>query len=180
MWQRPLVAAISKTPLISMPLDDFKDPQHHLRRLDQVFIESPIYFITTCTENRAPILTDPRCTEILVSEWHAARDRHGWGIGMYVIMPDHVHFFTAPTPNAVPLSRFMQAWKEWTSKRICRALEIKAPLWQREFFDHLLRSFESYEEKSRYVLENPVRAGFVNDAAEWPHRGRIVDLHHYE
>jgi hypothetical protein len=32
------------------------------------------------------------------------------------------------------------------------------PLWQKEFFDHLLRSVESYEDKCMYVKQNPVRA----------------------
>src|ERR1051326_1683882 len=42
-----------------------------------------------------------------------------------------------------------------------------APFWQEGFFDHLLRSHESYEEKWTYVFQNPVRAGFTKDAGQW-------------
>jgi len=52
-------------------------------------------------------------------------------------------------------------------------LEIEAPFWQREFFDHLLRSNESYSEKWEYVRQNPARAGLVANAADWEFSGDI-------
>ena len=67
----------------------------------------------------------------------------------------------------------MAKWKEWTAKRITSALQIEPPLWQQRFFDHLLRSSESYAGKWSYVLENPVRAGLVSTAAEWPFQGHV-------
>jgi putative transposase len=48
------------------------------------------------------------------------------------------------------------------------------PIWQRGFFDHLLRSEESYGQKWNYVRENPVRAGLVTRAEDWPYSGEIV------
>ena len=48
--------------------------------------------------------------------------------------------------------------------------------WQPGFFDHLLRREESLSEKWIYVRNNPVRAGLVNDAAEWSFAGEIVNL----
>jgi len=54
------------------------------------------------------------------------------------------------------------------------ALEETSPIWQRGFFDHLLRNDESYGEKWNYVCQNPVRAGLVMNAADWPYSGEIV------
>ena len=56
---------------------------------------------------------------------------------------------------------------------MCPLLNIEAPLWQKEFFDHLIRSGESYSEKWEYVRQNPYRAGLVTDADDWPFRGHI-------
>jgi len=84
----------------------------HLKRMDRIWIENPIYFITTCTEDRENILANPQVAGILVEEWKSAKDRHDWGVGRYVIMPDHVHFFCAPGNEAKDLSRFMKLWKE--------------------------------------------------------------------
>ena len=44
------------------------------------------------------------------------------------------------------------------------------------FFDHLIRHGESYAQKWEYVRQNPVRAGLVHLADEWPWQGEIVRL----
>jgi len=90
-----------------------------------------------------------------------------------VVMPDHVHFFCKPTHDAIQLSKFMQHWKQWTSKRIKSELQFDDSVWQEEFFDHLLRSHESYSEKWNYVEQNPVRAGLVDTASGWPYSGFV-------
>jgi putative transposase len=54
-----------------------------------------------------------------------------------------------------------------------RELGIRQPVWQEEFFDHVLRSDESYSEKWDYVRQNPVRVGLVADADDWPWQGEI-------
>src|SRR5204863_7160709 len=50
------------------------------------------------------------------------------------------------------------------------------PFWQRGFFDHLIRNTESYAQKWDYVRENPVRAGLVKVAEDWPYQGEIVHI----
>ena len=145
----------------------------HLRRLSKIFIRDPAYFITTCSKNRRKFLDNPAIHKILREEWEGALDRHRWAIGSYVVMPDHVHFFCKPTPEASKLSELMQHWKEWTSKRIKKELQLDGTVWQEEFFDHLLRSHESYSEKWNYVEQNPVRAGLTETAADWPYSGFI-------
>jgi REP-associated tyrosine transposase len=158
----------------------------HLQRLDRIWIEFPIYFVTVCTFRRRPILARAAIAEIVVDELRHARERHGWAIGSYVIMPDHVHFFCAPERDAKTLSDFMREWKSWTSRRIRAVLPRPATaatktsadtsLWQREFFDHVLRSEESFQEKWNYVRDNPVRAGLAPSFDDWPYFGRIESL----
>jgi len=158
----------------------------HLRRLERVWVDWPIYFITTCTFDRRAILSSRDIAAILVQEWRTAHNRHGWAIGRYVIMPDHVHFFCRAELAAKPLRIFMQKWKQWTSKRVARevaAIGIDDPdlkqsgtLWQDEFFDHVLRSSESYSQKWKYVKDNPVRAGLVKKSDDWPFQGEIDSL----
>jgi putative transposase len=117
-----------------------------------------------------------RSATILTEEWRNAHDRHGWTIGRYVIMPDHVHFFCSAELNAKSLPVFVQAWKQWTSKRMARELNFSGTIWQEEFFDHVLRSTESYSQKWDYVWENPVRAGLVKEIEIWPWQGEVESL----
>lgn len=101
-------------------------------------------------------------------------------------MPDHVHFFCSyeqgiDEPGQNDLSKFMQQWKQWTSKRIIRDIptvteSYKLPIWQKEYFDHLLRSEESYIQKWEYVRENPIRKNLVKRSEDWPWQGEIYDL----
>ena len=172
-----------------------KEENHkHLRRLDRVWIESPVYFVTVCTHQRRRILSNEAVAGILIDEWRAAHQRHGWLVGRYMIMPDRVHFFCAAEEDTKMLSEFVRLWKQWTTKGVVAAVANRGPaqdegetlprlasaatarLWQREFFDHVLRSTESYGEKWEYVRQNPVRAGLVACAEDWPFQGEIHSL----
>ncbi len=150
------------------------DEIRHLRRLDNVWLKQPRYFITTCVAHRRPLLASEPVHAILREEWKGLRERHGWMCGAYVIMPDHVHVFVTPIQSeAKPLSGVMAKWKEWTAKRILKLTDTQAPLWQPEFFDHVVRSEAAVSEKWNYVRENPVRAGLVTRAEDWPFAGHI-------
>ena len=108
--------------------------------------------------------------------WRHAEAQHGWLVGRYVVMPDHVHFFASPLgEGAKDLSRFLKYWKRSTAIRIRRA-GVSQFRWQRESFDHLLRSEESYAEKWDYVRHNPVRANLVGRPEEWPYQGEVNAL----
>src|SRR6266581_3438793 len=82
----------------------------HLRRLERVWTQDPIYFVTTCTYQRSAILASEQVAKILIREWSSARERHRWAIGRYVIMPDHVHLFCAAEFDAKTLAIFLGFW----------------------------------------------------------------------
>ena len=146
----------------------------HLPRLHQVWTRHPIYFLTTCTNGRQPLLANAATHTILLTEWREMSARRGWRVGRYVIMPDHVHFFSAPVgASAATLAAAVGHWKTWTAHAIGRDLGFRGRFWERSFFDHLLRSAESRSEKWAYVRENPVRAGLVAKAEDWPYAGAV-------
>ncbi len=103
-----------------------------------------------------------------------AAERHVF-VGRYVLMPDHAHFFAAFAPDSPSLSRWMKSWKNALSKTL-RRLGVRAPHWQKGFFDHVMRSAESYKQKWCYVRENPVRAGLAKRWEDWPYQGEIFQL----
>ena len=149
----------------------------HLRRLETVWIEPPTYFVTTCARDRRPLFARPETASILIDELKGARARHGWHVGRFVIMPDHLHLFCTydGSSSSVPLSRFVGSFKEWTAKRLM-AIGVEGPIRQKQFFDHLLRPLRRYDDKWTYVRENPVRAGLVAKAQDWPFAGEIEAL----
>jgi len=142
-----------------------------LSRLESVFTDAPVYFITACTLKRRHLLANDESHEVFQKFCVNARDR-GVLVGRYVLMPDHLHLFVCIPPEAVGLSMWMKSLKNTVSKH-WRESGIEAPHWQKGFFDHLIRSSESHAEKWKYVRENPVRAGLVAKAEDWPYAGAI-------
>ena len=145
-----------------------------LRRLETVFVRSPIYFVTACTSNRRKILAVKAIHESLVEFGEGGPARGAW-IGAYILMPDHLHLFVAVDDEQVSLTTWVKSLKNALSKTL-RSKSVSSPHWQKGFFDHVLRSSESYSAKWDYVRENPVRAGFVKRCQDWPFGGEIFAL----
>jgi REP-associated tyrosine transposase len=144
-------------------------------RLSDVFSQRPTYFVTCCTRNRHRILATKNVHRAFIDFAKCAREGHDIAVGRYVIMPDHLHLFVAGDAD-FELGRWVGTLKRILAKE---AGPNHAPntVWQRGFFDHMLRSSESYSEKWDCVRENPVRAGLVSSPEDWPFAGEIVDLY---
>ena len=157
-------------------------PRQRLKRLDRLFTSHPLYFVTVCNADRKPFLANARVHEHFRKFGEAGLTR-GVFVGKYVLMPDHLHLFvafgeeyesgilerrrsqTGATEDLVAavydrrlslLSQWMKSLKNSLSKTL-RGMNVPAPHWQKGFFDHVMRSPESYADKWRYVAENPVR-----------------------
>ena len=147
-------------------------PRHRPPRLSRRFPGvRPFYFITFNTHGRRPLLACPSVHQAFRGFCEAAVARDVV-VGRYVILPDHVHLFVALPEEGVKLARWVQSLRAILGKQLL-ALGHEKPHWQEGFFDHLLRSGESYSQKWEYISENPVRAGLVQRAEDWPYQGEI-------
>jgi putative transposase len=144
------------------------------QRLRWLFTEYPVYYITACTYNRRRILARPAVHESFIQFGLLAVDRRVW-VGRYVIMPGHIHLFVGFGPESMSVSAWIKSIKNAISKTLTNAT-FRAPHWQKGFFDHVIRSQESYDQKWLYVRDNPVRAGLVRSAEDWPYAGEISNL----
>lgn len=144
------------------------------RRLDIILPRNPLYFVTCCTYRRRPYLVCDHVHNSFVKFGQRAHIDFGIAVGRYVILPDHLHLFVA-LPDGVKLSDWIGTLK----RGVARAINVAGssdPVWQRGFFDHVLRSSESYSQKWHYVRENPVRAGLASRADDWRYSGEIVAI----
>ncbi len=83
----------------------------------------------------------------------------------YCLMPDHLHLLYQ-LGEAADLSNVMQRFGSCIGRSICRHTG-RARVWSDGFYDHALRSETVLTEVVGYIHENPVKAGFVSNAAEW-------------
>jgi REP element-mobilizing transposase RayT len=93
-------------------------------------------------------------------------------IGRYVIMPDHLHVFVSGTHEF----RLAQCGRMLKLVLGRAASPKSSEIWERGFFDHVIRNAENYARKWEYVRQNPVRAGLVERVEEWPYQGEIVEI----
>jgi REP element-mobilizing transposase RayT len=80
-------------------------------------------------------------------------DLHAW-----CVMPNHVHVMFYLPPGSA-LEKVVHSWKSFTSHKIDQGV-----IWQREYFDRMIRSPEHFNATRAYIQANPVKAGLVN----WP------------
>jgi putative transposase len=109
------------------------------------------------------------------------RTEHGFLLTAWVFLPDpaaagHAIFYPR---HPLTISRVMEAIKDGATKRInlrrrevgksCRGTQTaRTPALPARFFDRVLRTVREYNEKVEYIHLNPVRAGLVGRAEEWP------------
>ena len=148
-----------------------KRERKKLRLADYKYSQPGAYFVTVCTKNKACILSTivgaddhigpyPKLTHIgYVCDKYL---RMIPGIGSYIIMPNHIHMMLhisantlgdgpmwSSAPTEANISSLIRTWKTLVSK------EIGESIWQRSFYDHIIRDEEDYYLRVRYIEENP-------------------------
>jgi REP element-mobilizing transposase RayT len=88
-------------------------------------------------------------------------------------MPDHIHLFVMFPREGMLLANWVKTLRTVVGKCLLKLGHAK-PHWQEGFFDHVLRSAESYGQKWEYVRMNPVRAGLCAEPDAWPFQGEIT------
>ena len=103
-------------------IGDFPQRHHPSRNSVVTFHDnrSIMLYVTVVTEKRMPVLSSREIHDIIISSWKAA---DLWLVGRYMIMPDHIHFFCAPSSYPPPdFHRWMAYWKSLAAKAYWRAL----------------------------------------------------------
>lgn len=84
----------------------------------------------------------------------------------YVVMANHVHLLALPR---VDPSRLLHSLKGFTAREANWILHRTGePFWQRECYDHWIRDEREFERVRTYIENNPVRAGLVARAEDYP------------
>jgi putative transposase len=144
-------------------------------RLDRLFANTqPLYFVTFNTYRRRHFLACPEIHETFCVFCIRA-EKYNVAVGRYVLMPDHAHLFVMLPREGITLVKWVQSLRAVIGKALLKR-GFSKPHWQEGFFDHVLRSHESYTQKWDYVRMNPVRAGLCETPEAWPYQGEIMRL----
>lgn len=111
------------------------------------------------------VLGDPRVAT-LVQNAMRHFDAQRYDLLAWCVMPNHVHAVVTPLAGYAP-DVILHSWKSFSAHKANRLLGRSGPFWERESFDHLVRSIASLERFIRYVEQNPVAAGLCQTAVDW-------------
>lgn len=106
----------------------------------------------------------------IVAEALHYRDDKLYRLDAFSIMPNHIHAVFAPLmKDNVPesLSSIMHSLKRNTSKQANRLLQRSGAFWAHETFDHYIRDRAEHLRIVEYTLNNPVKAGLVEQWQDW-------------
>ena len=122
--------------------------------------EGEVYFVTICCLPRG--VNQLAKEEVWAGIVETVERRETMGLlraKIVLAMPDHLHGLFMFRGNEEMLN-VVGDMKSWLAKRY-------GIRWQRDFFDHRLRGWESAVEKGNYIRDNPVRAGLVEKKEDW-------------
>jgi putative transposase len=98
-------------------------------------------------------------------------DKQRYRLLAYCIMPNHVHALIFPFKDAdgniYSPAGITYSWKRYTANRINKLLDKQGSLWQRESYDRMVRDEDELCRIIEYVLQNPVKAGLVDEWDKW-------------
>jgi putative transposase len=109
----------------------------------------------------------PEIAELVVAALQTGeRTFHRYQLHAFVVMPNHVHLLV--TPNVVA-TRWLAPLKGFTAYRANELLGSRGrAFWQDESYDHLVRHDAQFERIRSYIEDNPVSAGLVTEAQQYP------------
>ena len=148
----------------------------NIRLSDYDYSQAGGYYITICTQGRKcvlsrilehgeserPTIECLRLGEFVEAALLRVAEQYGVIIDSYVIMPNHVHaiiFIQGNASKPISVGSFVGAVKSISANQWIRECKAKGQfagkLWQRNYFEHILRNELDYLEKRKYVDENP-------------------------
>lgn len=131
-----------------------------------------LFVVTICVKPRRSVFVNANVNERIVSFLMQVQAEGHWGVHLYCLMPDHLHLVVRLSVAGLP--RAVRFFKGRTATWWRKSGDGRS-LWQSGYFDHLIRSEESLDEKCQYVLENPVRAGLVTSPEDYAWSGALAE-----
>jgi len=138
------------------------------------------YFFTLVTYGRRPILTTELGRRCLRQAFRVVREARSFEVFGIVLLPDHLHAVLSLPPGDDAYSVRLRRLKEEFTKgylaaggregvtsaeRIARG---ERGVWQRRFWEHVIRDEDDFERHLDYVHFNPVKHGHARCPREWP------------
>ena len=142
-----------------------EEVRKRMRLRDFDYSSEGAYFLTLCLQKKLSLFENHQAKE-MVEKWIVEIENkyENVTVDCYVVMEDHVHMILFITEgNQISLSEIMKWFKTMTTNEYIRGVRdrvyepFEKKLWQRSFYDHIIRNDEDLNEKREYVMNNPAK-----------------------
>jgi putative transposase len=143
----------------------------------RVYVNGGTYFFTLVTYKRRPILQNQKSIELINAAMLYTANRLPFEVVAGVILPDHMHFiWTMPVDSCDYSTRwrliksyFTRSWCKngSISESVSRNKKGEQDVWQRRFWEHMIRDETDLTRHIEYIHYNPVKHGLVNSPIDW-------------
>lgn len=128
-----------------------------------------LYFLTICTYNKTKFFINNDMASIIKKQLGFRHNKKEIILLCYCLMPDHLHIIMSLDKNhRGNLANWVKSFKCMSTKSVKEKFSI-SKLWQKNFYDHIIRHHESLNTRLIYTLENPVRHLLVDSWEQYPH-----------
>ena len=129
-------------------------------------------FITMCCDQRKPLFLADDSARWVSGMLEAESIIHRFLVDAYCVMPDHLHFLAAGTNQNCNLLAFAKSFKQKTAYQYQQRYGDR--LWQKNFYDHVLRANDTSGDVAAYIWKYPVRRGLCTNFEEYPFSGSFT------
>ena len=136
----------------------------------RAFIPGGCYFFTVVTHARQRLFDDIDNVTRLREGFRSTRQKHPFEIDAIVILPDHLHTIWRLPEGDANFSLRWRLIKHYLATGVSSISNRRGEktVWQRRFWEHLIRNEEDWKNHVDYIHYNPVKHGYVNRAIDWP------------
>jgi REP element-mobilizing transposase RayT len=127
------------------------------RKMPHWRLGGSVYFVTWRLEFSQPELNPDERAVILSALQHF--DGSKYELFASVVMHNHVHALVKPSEKH-RLQDLVQSWKSFTAHKLSQDYGRQAPIWQKEYFDRIIRDEKEFIDKAQYIINNPLK--------QWP------------
>jgi len=137
----------------------------------RLYVNGGIYFFTLVTHGRKPILCEEQALTRLKAAFRYAMKKRPFHIHGLVILPDHIHCIWKLPEHDDDFSTRWNMIKRYFSIGMKGDVNHRREknIWQRQFWEHLIRDEEDLQRCLDYIHYNPVKHGYVNRPCDWAH-----------
>jgi len=128
--------------------------------------------ITICTKNSKIFFSDKSLSADFAALLKKHSQKNDIPLYAYCVMPDHVHLLISASAKKDVIA-FVREIKS-LSTRIAWSYSYQGGIWQTSFYDHFLRKDDDCREVARYIIQNPVRKGMVENWRDYEFCGSLV------